>query len=139
MNSGLVLVGAQHCCAPLEHHDSFGLADAMREINFARWKVQADPESTRAACAAIANGAPETCGCEPCKNFAAQRSEAYPPQALDLFNSLGIVSNREAEVYHLARLESGNHLYGGWFHFVGAILEGGNAQRQVSENVGSRT
>jgi hypothetical protein len=43
-------------------------------------------------------------------------------------------SNREAEVYHLTHLESGRHLYGGWFHFVGFIVSGSDAAKQVAEN-----
>jgi hypothetical protein len=102
-------------------------------VSFARWSVTSDPESTRKAYAATGVGAPEACGCAPCRNFAAQREVTYPLPALDLFASLGIEPNREAEIYHLARLASGRHLYGGWFHFVGAILDGRDAARQISE------
>ena len=104
-------------------------------VKFSRWRVSCDAEATKKAFAAISTGAPEACGCEPCRNFAAQRSEAYPPQARELFLSLGIDPNREAEIYHMARLGSGKHLYGGWFHFVGAIQEGRDASRQVSESL----
>jgi hypothetical protein len=104
-------------------------------IKFGRWSVISDVESTKAAYATIAKGAPETCGCDPCKNFAAQRSEVYPASVVELFERLGVATNREAEIYHLARLESGKHLYGGWFHFVGSILDGRDAKRQVAENV----
>src|SRR5262249_39562807 len=81
-----------------------------------------------------AKGAPEECGCEPCRNFVAQRSTAYPAQAHEIFTQLGIAANREAEVYHIARLKPGRHLYGGWFHFVGAIQEGRDASRQIAPN-----
>ncbi len=30
---------------------------------------------------------------------------------------------RDAEVYHTTRLQTGLHLYGRWFHFVGKILK----------------
>jgi len=33
----------------------------------------------------------------------------------------------------MARVESGTHLYGGWFHFVGAIVSGADAAKQVGE------
>jgi hypothetical protein len=68
-------------------------------------------------------------------NFAAQRSEVYPGPVQGLFQGLGISQNREAEIYHLARLEPGKHLYGGWFHFVGSIVSGADAAKQISENV----
>src|SRR6267142_1334924 len=35
----------------------------------------------------------------------------------------------------MARLASGKHLYGGWFHFVGSILSGADAAKQVAENL----
>jgi len=35
----------------------------------------------------------------------------------------------------LERMKSGKHFYGGWFHFVGSILSGGDAAKQVAENV----
>jgi hypothetical protein len=55
--------------------------------------------------------------------------------AIALFEKLGIPPNREVEVYHMARLTSGRHLYGGWFHFVGSILSGGEAWKEVGENL----
>jgi hypothetical protein len=42
---------------------------------------------------------------------------------LNLFNELGVNYKRDAETYHTARLESGLHLYGAWFHFVGAVVK----------------
>ena len=35
----------------------------------------------------------------------------------------------------MARLESGRHLYGGWFHFVGSIVSGADAAEKVAENI----
>jgi hypothetical protein len=54
---------------------------------------------------------------------------------LALLEKLGISSNREAEIYHMARLKSGRHLYGGWFHFVGSVISGADAAKQVAENI----
>jgi hypothetical protein len=85
--------------------------------------------------ASISIGSPEECGCEPCLNFAAARAGIYPAEVLALFEKLGIVPNREAEIYHMARLSSGKHLYGGWFHLVGSILSGADAAKQVAENL----
>lgn len=107
----------------------------MESIRFARWELICDPESTRKAHAALSIGGPEECGCEPCLNFAAARSEIYGPDVLALLEKLGISPNREVEIYHMARLESGRHLYGGWFHFVGSISSGADAAKQVAENV----
>jgi hypothetical protein len=52
-----------------------------------------------------------------------------------LLEKLGISPNREVEIYHMARLESGRHLYGGWFHFVGSIISGADAAEKVAENI----
>jgi hypothetical protein len=104
-------------------------------VQIGRWTIASDAEATRKAYAATLVGSPEECGCTHCLNFAAQRSEAYPLTAIQLFEKLGIAANREAEIYHMARLESGRHFYGGWFHLVGSILSGADAARQVAENI----
>jgi hypothetical protein len=83
----------------------------------------------------VAAGGPEECGCQHCLNFSAIRAQIYPPQVLALFEELGVSPNREVEAYHLARLPSGRHLYGGRFHFVGSILSGADAAKQVAENL----
>ena len=62
-------------------------------------------------------------------------AQIYPANVRDLFEKLGIDLNREVEIYHMARLSSGKHLYGGWFHFVGSILSGSDAAKQVAENL----
>jgi hypothetical protein len=54
---------------------------------------------------------------------------------LALFENLGISRNREVEVYHMARLSSGKHLYCGWFHFVGSIVSGAEAWKEVAANL----
>jgi hypothetical protein len=105
----------------------------MESVRFARWELSCNPESTRNAYATIAEGGPEKCGCELCLNFAAARGQIYEPKVLSLFEMLGIPYDREVETYHMARLESGRHLYGGWFHFVGSIVAGDDAVKQIAE------
>jgi hypothetical protein len=99
----------------------------MEPLTFARWRLLADAEATRTAYLAIPAGPPGGCGCAPCRNFAAARDDAYPAAVLDLFRRLGITPVREAEVWHLGRVDGGLHLYGGLLHFVGSIQEGGDA------------
>ena len=105
----------------------------MESIRFARWELSCYPASTRKAYAAITKGGPEKCGCEPCLNFAAARGQIYEPNVLTLFEKLGISCDREVETYHMTRLESGRHLYGGWFHLVGSIVSGDDAVKQIAE------
>jgi hypothetical protein len=106
----------------------------LTSIQCGRWLVSCDVEATRRAYTAVAQGSAEECGCNTCQNFAVQRARVYPATTLALFDSLGIQPDREAEVSHFARLESGLHFYGGWFHFMGSIVSGADAAKQISEN-----
>ena len=107
----------------------------MESIQFGRWQLSVDRDATRRAYAAVLKGGPEKCTCQPCLNFVTARAQVYPPEALELFNKLGISADREAEVYHMARLNSGKHFYGGWFHFIGTIESGADAAKPIRENV----
>jgi hypothetical protein len=98
----------------------------METVVFGKWRLECDPEATRQAYHRISVGSPEACGCRKCQNFAVARSHVYPPAVLSLFRQLGINSQHEAEIYHMGRLGTGEHLYGGWFHFVGAIISEGD-------------
>src|SRR5258708_34786038 len=93
----------------------------MESIHFGRWQLSCDPESTRKAYAAVLMGGPEECGWQPCLNFVAARDQIYEPDVRAVLEKLGVSHNREVEIYHMARLQTGRHLYGGWFHFVGSI------------------
>src|SRR5579884_804080 len=82
------------------------IGDAVVEvIEFGRWRLLCDPAATRQAVTRIPQRAPASCGCSDCQNFLAVHN-VYPAAVLDLLGRLGIESIREAEVYHLARLES---------------------------------
>jgi hypothetical protein len=93
----------------------------MTQITYRNWIFDCDVESTREGYASITAGGVETCPCAECRNFLAQRNSVFPAEVLDLFNQLGVDYKRDAETYHMGRLEPGVHLYGGWFHFVGMI------------------
>lgn len=102
----------------------------MTTIKFGELQIECDVEATREAYAKIERGSPEECGCN---NFAAARQYAYSQEARSILEQLGIDVNKEAEVYHYCKLESGLHNYGGWFHFIGSI-EGLNSKGQIAEN-----
>ena len=87
--------------------------------------------ATRRAHLAMPLGAPEQCCCIDCRNFAAARHLAYPPEALALFSELGIRHDRESEVGAAISLPSGRLLYSGWFHFVGRVTGGPQPRRLV--------
>jgi hypothetical protein len=107
----------------------------MKTFHFGRWEIESDSEATRRAHSGVAKGSPEGCGCEPCLNFAAARKQVYSEKIVAMLDDLGIPSDREVEIYHMGRLPSGLHYYGGWFHFAGRILSGADAAKQVRENV----
>lgn len=106
----------------------------VARITFRRWELECDPIATNHGYLQLTSGAPELCGCVPCRNFAAVRHKIYPAPVLRLFEELGIVVGREAEVYHNCQVEPGWHNYGGWFHFVGTIAAGTDASRQIAPN-----
>ncbi len=101
----------------------------MEPFTFGRWHLLCDASATRRAYETVAQGSPEECGCLPCRNFAAVRSLAYPSDALALFDRLGIDFRKEAEIWECGPLDSGLHLYGGFFHLVGVIESGADAFR----------
>jgi hypothetical protein len=95
------------------------------------WRIEYDRSATVAAFACAPATGPETCGCDPCRNWAATRERLLPSEFSELLGRLGIPFDREAEVYHNCRLDSGLHSYGAWYHFVGRVLFG---ERQCSPN-----
>jgi hypothetical protein len=95
------------------------------ETTLGRWTLAHDPNATRRCYEPLPVG--WGCACVPCRNFAALGEAAFTPAAHELLARLGVDYRKPAEIYHNARLESGGHSYGGWFHFVGRILSGADA------------
>jgi hypothetical protein len=104
----------------------------MQILELPGWRIEYDRVATAAAYACAPVNGPEACGCGPCRNWAATRARLLPEAFRALLDRLGIPLDREAEVYHNARLESGLHSYGGWYHFVGRVLFG---ERECSPHV----
>ena len=104
----------------------------MEVVNIGRWKLRYDAAATREAFSGVLVGSPEACGCTECLNFASIRGCVYPPEALAIFERLGIDPRKESEIWHTHRDESGLHHYGGFFHFVGSIESGEDAKRMVN-------
>jgi hypothetical protein len=107
-------------------------AKHMDLLELPSWRIEYDPTATMAAYNRGPVAGPEKCGCGPCRNWAATRSRVLPEEFLALLGRLGIPINREAEVYHNCRLESGLHSYGAWYYFVGRVLFG---EQECSSNV----
>jgi hypothetical protein len=77
----------------------------------------------------------EECGCDPCRNFDAFRSALLDGGLGVLLGSLGIAPPWEVEAYHNARLASGLHSYGAWFHFVGELVPDSEAARGAKAGI----
>lgn len=88
---------------------------------FGDWEFACDRDATIAAYSRAELGGSGTCSCNGCRNFSAARSQVFPPAFLFLLESLGIDSRKDSEVYRMAQLAPGRHVYGGWFHFVGTL------------------
>jgi hypothetical protein len=86
------------------------------------WRIEYDRLATEQAYKHITEGGPERCGCDPCLNWAATRIQLLPEDLKSLLCRLGIPSDKEVEVYHCGRNESGLHNYVSWYHFVGRVL-----------------
>ena len=88
-------------------------------------EVQFDRDATQSLYREIIPrpGADE-CTCFYCKNFAAQRSIAYPDEFLGLLDRLGIDPFKEWEVFDhdYGRSQPGWRIYGGWFLFCGELI-----------------
>lgn len=93
----------------------------MTQVECGGWILEVDIERTHQAYEAIKLGDPETCGCLYCRNFTAARHLVYPPDALAIYEKLGIRADREAETYEAGSAGDSLRLYGGWHHFIGRI------------------
>lgn len=96
----------------------------MIELRVGDQLVRFDRDLTIAAYSHVERGDADRCGCLPCRNFALLRGTAYPPDFREFLAALGIDPNKEGEAFHYGPKE-GQHLYGGWFYFVGELAEKG--------------
>ena len=83
-----------------------------------------DSSATREIYRRIHAAPPFACDCNTCNNWRACDKGIPPKQFLELLTTLAVNFDYPAEVYHLMRTDTGLHLYGGWYHFVGAIRSG---------------
>ena len=86
--------------------------------------IRFDREATVAAYSSIPRGDADRCTCQGCRNFALQRGEIYPEAFRQLLNTLGIDWIKEGEAVRNGPIGDG-HSYGGWFYFVGELIEKG--------------
>jgi hypothetical protein len=104
----------------------------MIEIQIGDQIIRHDREATAAIYASLKNGWAEDCRCVGCRNLIAQRDVIYPAPFLELLRRLGIDPHKESEAVADGPLENGLHHYGGWFFFVGELIEAGEGIVQVT-------
>ena len=97
------------------------------ELTVGPQKVRFDLGATRALYEqTIRIPGAEDCGCIYCKNYAAQRHGIFPAEFLRLLEELGINPAKEWEAFNYDFDVKDPHrlsLYGGWFLFVGDLLD----------------
>jgi hypothetical protein len=99
---------------------------ALDTLDLPGWRIEFDRVATAAAFLLAPLKGPASCSCDPCCNWVSTRERLLPPELRELLDRLGIPFDREVEVYHNARLDSGLHSYGAWYHFFGRIMFGEN-------------
>ncbi len=97
----------------------------MTAVKLGDQEIEFDREATAAAYRQVDSGDAKRCGCTGCRNFIAQRDRAFPEQFLKLLDQLGIDWRKEGEVYECGPDATGRHIYGGWFYFVGRMVQAG--------------
>src|SRR5690348_10883985 len=101
----------------------------MTELQIGDQLIQFDRAATVSAYAQLEHGGADVCTCSACCNFARVRDKAYPETFRTLLDQMGIDANKEGEAVHYA--PSGNqHVYGGWFYFVGKLIEPGQKTKK---------
>jgi hypothetical protein len=67
----------------------------MKKLLYQHWHIEVDVDATRSAYAAIEKSDSESCTCDMCRNFLAQRSDAYSPEIRAFFSELGVDADKE--------------------------------------------
>ena len=104
----------------------------MTEMRIGDQTIRYDHDATAAVYRTAEQGDRERCGCIFCRNFAAQRSLAYPPSFRALLERLGVDPNKEGEAFEYGPVSDGCHLYGGWFYLVGEMVTAGERNNSVT-------
>ena len=95
----------------------------MEALEIEPYVIEFDRQATIDAYARMKTPGPERCGCWDCRNWAAGRDTLVPPALRAILERLGIPLAGEIEVWELPG-DRAPHMYGGFYMFVGRILEG---------------
>ncbi|WP_338763650.1 hypothetical protein WAF17_20135 [Bernardetia sp. ABR2-2B] len=104
----------------------------MKTITYKNFTLEVDFNRTKEVYDNIQFSNLPSCNCSGCRNFLANKESIFHKEFINLLNQLGIDDYKKySEIYHIYRLEIGKHLYGGWFHFKGRILENGHELKET--------
>src|SRR5437879_3879445 len=98
---------------------------SMTKLRLGDQLVRYDRDATLSAYAHLQQGWAEKCGCSGCRNFIAAREQVFPDAFRTVLAELGIDLSKEGEAIHHGPVEGNLHFYGGWFYFVGELIEPG--------------
>jgi hypothetical protein len=106
----------------------------VEELRLGDQMARYDRDATIAAYALMPVGGADRCGCVQCRNFAAQRGTVYPNEFRDFLSRMGVDPNKEGEVYDkVGPFDSRIRPTGGWFYFVGQLIEPGQKLTQAGD------
>ena len=91
----------------------------LQQIIIGKWLVEVDLAMTQE----FYSKDREMCNCLYCKNYV-EASKVIKTSVSDIFNKLGIVPIKPAELSQFPAAEVRTRLYIGNYHFVGRVLEG---------------
>lgn len=94
----------------------------MEQLTVGSWVIEIDVKRTKDFYKRY-HLITEDCGCYFCSNYVLA-CDTFPNQIMNIFNLLGIDPRKEGEVYECMKNEDGTHLYGGFYHIVGKIING---------------
>ena len=69
----------------------------MDSLKYNWWRAEFDREATLRAHAAMPSGGAESCICQTCKNYAAQKPVPFPSDFLELLSRLGMTRTKRSK------------------------------------------
>jgi hypothetical protein len=106
----------------------------LKTVKYRDWIFEVDKELTEQTYFKVSSSGADDCHCEDCKNYVANRMDAFPNEIKELFMELGIDFTKEVEIFSLENLPDGLHKISGWFHFKGKVLSGKDYKVPFSKN-----
>ncbi len=100
----------------------------MLRVSFRGWEFEVDPELTSRTYGQTKDGNSDDCPCGDCKNYRRQKDIAFPKEALEFFEVVGIDYRKECEAFTTDDPNNSPRHYNGWFHFAGNIIKRGPNQ-----------